>query len=349
VGVAPCLCRTSRTDSRLLLSRSEERPIPLIGEITINIDPTLFKWDGIPVQITWHGFFTAVGTLIGIWLAVRWAVRAGYSEDDTFSVAMWGVIGAIVGARLFHVVDQWDFYSKNPLQIIMVNEGGLAIYGTIVGGPVAGAIYAWRKKLNVPRLADVASAPLILGMAIGRIGDIINGEHHGAHASGFPLAVVYTNPNTLGEIGVPVHLAVGYELALDLLIFAALVWLARGIVRRQNGRLRFNWNPRLPRDGMLFWTYIGLYSIARFFIQFYRLDTPFALGLSQAQLLSVVSAMVAVWAMVFQYQRYRRYGAAHGPAVHVATAAPAPAPDKAAEPAENAEPSEPAERAPLSS
>jgi prolipoprotein diacylglyceryl transferase len=316
--------------TRLLLSRSEDRPIPALADITINIDPTLFKWDGVPLQITWHGFFTAVGTLVGIWLAVRWAVRAGYTEDDTFSVAMWGVIGAIIGARLFHVVDQWDFYAKDPISILKVNEGGLAIYGTIVGGPLAGALYAWRKGLNVPRLADVAAIPLILGMAIGRIGDIINGEHHGAHAQGFPLAVVYTNPNTLGENGVPVHLAVGYELVLDLLIFAGLVWIARGVVRTRDGRWRFNWDPRVPRDGMIFWIYLGAYSLCRFFIQFYRQDTPFAFTLSQAQLLSVLMAMVAIWALVFQYQRYRRYGETHGPASRPVPARPEPAAEPAA-------------------
>jgi prolipoprotein diacylglyceryl transferase len=296
-----------------------------VPAIPINIDPTLFRWEGVPLQITWHGFFTAVGTLVGIWLAVRWAVRAGYTEDDTFSVAMWGVIGAIVGARVFHVIDQWDFYSKDPISILKVNEGGLAIYGTIVGGPLAGALYAWRKGLNVARLADVAAAPLILGMAIGRIGDIINGEHHGAHADGFPLAVVYTNPNTLGEIGVPVHLAVGYEMLMDLVIFVGLVWLARGLMRGGDRRLHSNWDPRLPRDGMLFWTYLGVYSLGRFFIQFYRVDTPFALGLSQAQLLSILTAMVAVWALVFQHQRARRYGPSHGPATRTAPAVePAP-------------------------
>jgi phosphatidylglycerol:prolipoprotein diacylglycerol transferase len=273
----------------------------------------LFKWDGVPLQITWHGFFTAVGTLVGIWLAVRWATRAGFTEDDTFSVAMWGVIGAIVGARLFHVVDQWDFYSRDPISILRVNEGGLAIYGTIVGGPIAGALYAWRKGLNVARLADIAAAPLILGMAIGRIGDIINGEHHGAPAPGFPLAVVYTNPNTLGEKGLPVHLAVGYEMVMDLVIFAALVWLARGIVREANGRWQFNWDPRFPRDGMLFWTYLCVYSLGRFFIQFYRQDTPFAMGLSQAQFLSVLTAMVAVWMLIYQWTRTRKYGPSQRP------------------------------------
>lgn len=293
----------------------------------------------MPLQITWHGFFTAVGTLVGIWLAVRWATRAGYTEDDTFSVAMWGVIGAIIGARLFHVIDQWDFYAKDPISILRVNEGGLAIYGTIVGGPIAGALYAWRKRLNVARLADIAAPPLILGMAIGRIGDIINGEHHGAHAQGFPLAVVYTNPNTLGEIGVPVHLAVGYEMVMDLLIFAFLVWLARGAMRLPTSRWAFNWQPRLPRDGMLFWTYLCVYSLGRFFIQFYRQDTPFALGLSQAQLLSVLTAMVAIWVLVYQWTRARKYGPSEPWAVR-----PKPAPSKEPE----GEPEVP-EHAPLSS
>ena len=282
------------------------------------------------MQITWHGFFTAVGTLAGIWLAVRWATRAGFTEDDTFSVAMWGVIGAIVGARLFHVIDQWDFYSRDPISILKINEGGLAIYGTIFGGPVAGAIYAWRRRFNVGRLADIAAPPLILGMAIGRIGDIINGEHHGAHATGFPLAVTYTNPNTLGELGVPVHLAVGYEMILDLLIFAGLVWLVRGITRDQRGRWHFQWQPRYPRDGMLFWIYLALYSLGRFFIQFYRVDTPFALGLSQAQLLSVLMLMIAVWALAFEASRARKLGRSVPPGgepAHRADAAPEPIQD----------------------
>ena len=267
--------------------------------------------------ITWHGFFTAVGTLLGVFLAVRWAAKAGYTEDDTVSVAMWGIVGAIVGARLFHVIDQWDLYAQNPIQIVKINEGGLAIFGAIVGGPLAGAVYAWRRGLNVPRLADVASIPLILGMAIGRIGDIMNGEHHGTHADGFPLAVVYTNPNTLGEQGVPVHLAVGYEMVLDLVIFAFLVWLARAVIWRK-GRLHWSWQPRYPRDGMLFWIYLGLYSVGRFVVQFYRVDTQFALGLSQAQLLSVAAVMVAVWALVFEASRISRANRAH---------APVPAPD----------------------
>ena len=87
--------------------------------------------------------------------------------------------------------------------------------------------------------------------------------------------------------------------------FRSGIWRWSG---RSAGRWRFAWQPRYPRDGMLFWTYLGVYSLGRFFIQFYRQDTPFALGLSQAQLLSVLTAMVAVWLLIFQAQRNRRYG-----------------------------------------
>jgi hypothetical protein len=132
---------------------------------------------------------------------------------------------------------------------------------------------------------------------------------------------------------------------MDVVIFAGLVWLARGLVRDRDGRFHFNWDPRLPRDGMLFWTYLGVYSLGRFFIQFYRVDTPFALGLSQAQLLSILTAMVAVWALVFQYQRARRYGPSRGPATRAALSSTQPAAVAQAEEGEG----EVAEGAPLSS
>src|SRR5688500_14766989 len=224
--------------------------------IEINIDPVLVQVG--PFLITWHGFFTAVGVLAGILLAVKYGSRLGYSEDDIMSVALWGVIGGILGARQMHVIDQWGYYAQDPLTILRINEGGLAIFGAVLGGPLAGAIYAWRRGFSIPKLLDVGALGLILGMAIGRLGDIINGEHHGTPAD-LPWSVSYTHPNTLGEPNLPVHLAVGYEMLLDLLIFGLLVAL---------------WD-RLPRPGMLFWLFAALYSFGRFFIQFFRVDTPF--------------------------------------------------------------------------
>lgn len=257
--------------------------------IEINLDPVLVRLG--PLMITWHGFFTAVGVLAGIWLATRFAVERGFTEDDIMSIALWSVVGGIVGARLFHVVDAWEYYAADPIAILRVNEGGLAIWGTIVGGPIGGAIYAWRQSLSIPRLLDICGLGLILGMAIGRLGDIVNGEHHGA-ATTVPWSVSYTHPQTLGEIGANVHLAVGYELIWDMIVFAICAWL---LYRRI-----------LPRDSMVFTTMIGLYSAGRFVVQFFRLDAPFFMGLSQAQFLSFVVGAIAVWILVFQWVRASR-------------------------------------------
>ena len=268
----------------------------------INLDPTVLQVG--PLLITWHGLFTAVGLLVGIWLALRLAAHAGVPEDDVTTVALWGTGGAIVGARLFHVADHWDFYSQHPLQIPLLNEGGIAIFGAIVGGVAVGAVVAWRRRLHVARVADVAAPPFILGMAIGRIGDVVNGEHHGLPATGFPLAVTYTSPNTLGQIGIPVHLAVGYELLMDLAIFGVLLWLA-GAVARRGLHLDWYWQPRVPREGIIFWTYLTLYSAGRVVIEFYRVDVPFAFGLSESQLMGVLGAVAGARALVYLLARPR--------------------------------------------
>ena len=244
-------------------------------------------------MVTWHGFFTALGVLFGIWLATRLGVERGFAEDDIMSVALWGVIGGIVGARVVHVIDQWDYYFQDPIAILKVNEGGLAIFGSVIGGPLAGAIYARWRGFPIPRLLDIGGMGLILGMAIGRLGDVINGEHHGTDAN-VPWSVRYTHPNTLGDLDVPVHLAVGYELIWDLIVLGFCMWL---LARRV-----------LPRHGMVFWSMVALYSLGRFFIQFFRLDTPFLWGLTQAQLLSFAVGAFAVWVLVYHAASSRRAG-----------------------------------------
>jgi phosphatidylglycerol:prolipoprotein diacylglycerol transferase len=263
--------------------------------IEINIDPVLVRLG--PVLITWHGFFTAVGVLAGIWLATRFAVERGFTEDDIMSIALWCVVGGIIGARLFHVVDAWQYYAADPIAILRVNEGGLAIWGTIVGGPIGGAIYAYRHNLSIPRLLDICGNALILGMAIGRLGDVVNGEHHGSATNGW-WSVVYTHPQTLGEPGVAVHLAVGYELIWDMLIFAVCTWLL--------------YKRYLPRDSMVFTTMIALYSAGRVVVQFFRLDQPFIFGMSQAQFASFAVGAVAVWILVYQWTQASRAAASAG-------------------------------------
>jgi phosphatidylglycerol:prolipoprotein diacylglycerol transferase len=261
--------------------------VPLLV-IPINIDPTIVSIG--PLVFTWHGLFTAVGLAAGVWLAVRIGVNLGLTEDEVMSVALWGTIGGIVGARLWHVIDVWEYYVQRPLAILQINEGGLAVYGTAVGGPLVGAIYAWRKKLPIGKLADAAAPPLLLGFAIGRVGDIINGEHHSLPTD-LPWAFLYTHPRTLGQPDIPVHPAVGYEMLWDLLVFGVLIYLI----------------GRLPRSGMVFWTAGALYSIGVFFIRFFRADAAvWAFGLTQAQVSALIGAAISFWLLLFLASRARR-------------------------------------------
>lgn len=255
--------------------------------LVINIDPNLLRVG--PFLITWHGFFTAVAVVIGVWLGIRLLGQKGIGEEEASSLAMWAVIGGVVGARLFHVVDQWELYARNPLSIFAVHEGGLAIWGVIVGGAVAAVLYARIRKVPLMRVLDAGAPPLILGMAIGRVGDIINGEHHGTPTD-LPFSVSYVHPSTLGEPGVPVHLAVGYELLWDLLIFGFIMWL----------------RTRTQRDGAIFWSMVALYSFGRFFINFFRVDSIFALGMTQAQFVALLAGAVAIWVLVFLAGREAR-------------------------------------------
>lgn len=268
--------------------------------MVIHIDPNLIVLG--PLVLTWHGLFSAVGLGAGIWIAARLLRGSPVPEDEVMTTAFWGTVGALVGARLLHVLDQWDYYRQQPGQILLINEGGIAIYGAILGGVLAGFLYVRLRRLPVGLLADAAAVGLILGQAIGRIGDVINGEHHGQRLpDGTPWAVVYTHPNTLGERGVPNHLAVGYELVWDLLVFGVLLGL---------------WG-RLPRPGMLFWLYLLLYSAGRFVISFYRQDTLTPFGLAQAQVVALGSAAVAIWFLVYLLNR-----AARAPAAAPATERP---------------------------
>ncbi|HUH02455.1 MAG TPA: prolipoprotein diacylglyceryl transferase family protein, partial [Kofleriaceae bacterium] len=132
-------------------------------------------------------------------------------------------------------------------------------------------------RLPVAALADGGAVGLIIGAAIGRIGDVINGEHWGRPLDA-PWAVVYTHPDTLGQPGVPVHLAVGYEMVWNLALFGLLIWM----------------RPRFAGQGLMFWTFVLLYSVGRFWTSFYRLDAQVLFGLTQAQVVAVVGIVLGI-------------------------------------------------------
>src|SRR3989304_6326844 len=142
--------------------------------IKIDLDPELFEVIGL--EITWHGLFTAMGVVMGVAVAAAFAKRVAYKEDTIYNVALALVIGGIIGARGLYVIENWSLFEDDLGNIFEVNAGGISIYGALIGGTIGAWGYAILTKLpNIPRAADIAAMGGILGMATGRIGDVING------------------------------------------------------------------------------------------------------------------------------------------------------------------------------
>ena len=243
--------------------------------VRIGIDPNIFSSGSL--VISWHGFFTAVGiTAVLLW--AWWQGRRNGIDDDTvFGTAVWAILGGIVGARLVHVIDFWEVYSQDPLTILQVWTGGIGLLGGIVGAAAAGSVYAWRNRYPLGRMVDLLAPGILIGQFIGRFGDIVNGEHL-ATFTDRPWAFAYTHPSSPAFGQAPMHPAIAYEMALDAAVFGATWWLI--------GRLR--------PDGMVFFTYLGLYALGRFFIQFLRRDAVWLAGLQEAHILSLAMLLVAV-------------------------------------------------------
>jgi phosphatidylglycerol---prolipoprotein diacylglyceryl transferase len=256
--------------------------------ITIPFDPNIHLG---PLAIAWHGIFTAVGILFGVWLPLRLIVPR-ISEEDATSVATWGVVGGIVGARLVAVIDRWQFYLADPLQILLIWQGGIAIWGGAIGGVLAGLFVGVRRHLPIGFGADAAAPGIALGFAIGRIGDIINGEHHAvACEAPYGLCVGYTfdGPGNLGQPG-PVHLVVGYDLLWNLVsVVGALALRGRG----------------LP-DGLIFWLAAAWYALGRLLLGFLRIADPtYVFGLREDQVIATF-VMAAAIPMIIRLTMFRR-------------------------------------------
>ncbi len=237
--------------------------------IKIGIDPDIAQFGGL--LLTWHGVFTAIGIALGVWVAVKMAARAGFIEDDAYTIALVVVPSGIVGARALFVIENWDLFSDDLLDVFRVNEGGISIYGALIGGTLGGLAFGIWRRVPIRAGLDAAAFGGILGQGIGRIGDIINGEHF-ADPSGLPFAVLYTHANSPSFGRDPQHLAVGYEFVGDLIIFGLLFVLWR----------LFN------RDGLVFLSYAFLYSLMRFWVSFLREDDLVLDGLRMAQVVALV-------------------------------------------------------------
>jgi phosphatidylglycerol---prolipoprotein diacylglyceryl transferase len=255
--------------------------------ITIGIDPTI---EVGPVTIAWHGLTIAVGILVGGLAAAYDAQRRGLEPHRLYAAAMIVVAGALVGGRAFYLLEHGRLGEPGA----WFSSTGFTFYGGFIAAALGIAFYVRRERLSVAYL-DAIAAGLPLGIAVGRIGDVINGEHYGP-ATDFVLGVRNTHPDALTPSSeVAYHSGGLYEVLIGLIVFA-IAWPLR---------------KRLHRPLALMWLVIGLFALGRLFEFFLRSDSAdLALGLETAQWTSLALLAVAVagaWLTV------RRQPARQGP------------------------------------
>jgi phosphatidylglycerol:prolipoprotein diacylglycerol transferase len=270
-------------------------------EIQIDLDPNLVTVG--PFILTWHGVFSVLGILAGIrmtqWLAWR---HDGIEGEQVYDASFWAVVIGLVGARLHYVLENYRIFSGHLLKVFAINEGGISQWGGVFGAMVGIWIWSRRHAVSFWKLLDAVGPPALAGLAIGRIGDVINGEHHGTVTT-LPWGVRYVNPHTLGQPGSVVHPEVAYEIILCALILAALLPLM--------GRLK----AALP-DGVTGLIFLGLYAAGRFVLSYLRSDQV-EYGLRQAQWASLLMILLAAGFSLYLLRRR-------------APATPAPAPPASA-------------------
>jgi phosphatidylglycerol:prolipoprotein diacylglycerol transferase len=194
--------------------------------LTISIDPIAFNIGSL--EIRWYGIMAALGVASLLVIMLKEAKRRAIPRD-IYGIFFWGVVGGLVGGRLAYVIYYWEDFMANPRQIIGFQ--GLAQMGMIVGIVVAALIYMGATRMRFATLLSIGDAFMagaLLALAIGRIGCTLNGCCYGQPSPFhfFPLAVIYTDPNSIAPLNTPLYPTQIYHVFWNLIVFAT-VWLLR--------------------------------------------------------------------------------------------------------------------------
>ncbi|MGE6718822.1 prolipoprotein diacylglyceryl transferase [Peribacillus frigoritolerans] len=244
-----------------------------------------------PIQVHWYGLIIGFGVLLGLIIALRESERRGLDKEIFTDLILFAVPIAIISARIYYVIFQWEYYSQNPGDIIKIWNGGIAIHGALIGSVLTAIVFAKVKKVSFWKLVDIAAPSLLLGQAIGRWGNFMNQEAHGGevtrsflenmHLPEFIINQMYIN----GTYYQPTFL---YESIWNILGVIILLSLRKVNLRR----------------GELFLTYVIWYSIGRYFIEGLRTDSLMLTeSLRIAQVISIVLIAVAIALVVYRRVR----------------------------------------------
>lgn len=244
-----------------------------------SIDPVLFRLGSL--EIRYYGIIYALSFIIAYFMIYHLAKKGklNLTKDDVADFVFYLLIGTVIGARVFYVVF-YDpvYFINNPLMIPAVWHGGLSFHGGLVGAIVAGLIFCKKKKINFYEIADIAVIPLAFGLFLGRIANFINGELIG-RITNVPWCVKFQNFEGCR------HPSQLYESAKNLFMFFVL-WFVYDLKTKAK---------KLP-SGFLFWLFIIMYSVLRFFIEFFRMPDEqlgfIAFDLTMGQILNIVMFLI---------------------------------------------------------
>jgi len=238
------------------------------------------------LEIRWYGIMVVLAVIAVIGLSLVEARRKGIPQDVVWDAGLWVVVGGIIGARLLHIIDKWQYYLYHPEQLL--NFAGLAIWGAVLGGLTAILIFCLVRKMSFWELGDIAAPGAILGQAIGRVGCLVNGCCYGL-TCGLPVAVIYSNPSSYAPLGVPLYPTQLFHIIWDLAGFAVL-WSLR---------------KKLRPEGSLFLLWLIFFGAGDFIIRFFRESEPFLFNLPQAQIIDILMVAAAAVTLTARYARYR--------------------------------------------
>lgn len=244
-----------------------------------------------PLTVHTYGVFVAAGFLLGLAVAVRLAKEDKIPSERIIDIGFYALLSAIIGSRLFFVVINAGYYLRHPLDVFKIWEGGLVFYGGLILAIPVTLWYIRKHNLDAWTIADVFAPALAIGHALGRLGCFSAGCCYGK-PGGMPWAVTFEDPECLAKTGIPLHPTQIYEALGEFLNFLILMVIRRHYLFR----------------GQLFWSYIVLYSVLRFIVEFFRGDEARGYifnGLSVSQGISVVMGLIAI-IVIINKSRNRR-------------------------------------------
>ena len=255
-------------------------------------------------RIAFYGIIIGCGMLAGIWLAQKDAKRRGQDPELYLDYALYGIICAIIGARTYYVIFEWDAYKDDLLQIFNLRAGGLAIYGGVIGAVLSLLIFAWRRKQPFFSLADTGVLGLVLGQIIGRWGNFFNCEAFGGYTDSLLAMRIkrsLVNPSMISQelldhiiieqgVGyIQVHPTFLYESLWNLCLLIFMLW----------------YRKRKKFDGEMVLIYFLGYGIGRCWIEGLRTDQLllFGTGLPVSQCLSIALAVSSASILLWRHRK----------------------------------------------